>query len=271
LTPKVNLPLALFELKDIPGMLRHAGNLLHKIRHPSGLNPVKEAAAANLAYKFGWAPIIEDLGKLLDFTEHANRRQQVLKKAYSKRGVRRKIDLDSFSQSHSGNLLVWSVYGSTLSPQYLGVVNSETWATIRWIVRDPTKYGYEPTFKEALHTALGFNKGQIPISVWKAIPWTWMIDWFTDISNILQANYNSIYFKPYRLSIMRTTVDTFEHKPILNINGSPLNYLTPGQYKATFKSRYVNNSPSTNFTLRLPFLDSYKLSVLGSLAVLRMK
>jgi len=269
LSPNLNLPLFIIELRDIPGMLRHAGNLLHKIARPSGLNPVKEAAAANLAYKFGWAPLIEDLGKLLDFADAARIQQQRIKKAYSSRGVRRKVNLGSDSKGFTGSSWIWSTYGSFLKPQWIGSGNSTTWATVRWIVRDPSRYGYEPSFNEALRTSLGFNAGQIPITVWKAIPWTWMIDWFTDISNVLQANYNSIYFKPYRLSIMRTSVTRVEHKPILNIGGNPGNYLTAGTRVVTFKYRYANNAPSASPTLRLPFMDGYKLSVLGSLAALK--
>ena len=69
LTPKVNLPLFIFELKDIPMMLKHAGDLLHKIKTPSRLSLDKEAAAATLAYQFGWAPLIQDLSKLINFSE----------------------------------------------------------------------------------------------------------------------------------------------------------------------------------------------------------
>lgn len=270
LTPKVNLPLFIFELKDIPQMLRHAGNLLHKIRSPSGLDPVKEAAAANLAYKFGWEPLISDLGKLLNFADHARKRQDQLKKAYSSRGVRRKVTLDELSKSVKGSSTVWSVYGSSLSAQWSGLCTSQTWATVRWIVRDPNQYGYSPTFTEGFKTALGLNPGMVPITVWKALPWSWMIDWFTDISNVMLANYNSIYFKPYRLSIMRTSVTTVQHKSIPKIDGNEGNFLTAGTRVTQFKYRYANNAPSANVTLRLPFMDSYKMSVLGSLAALKV-
>jgi len=271
LTPNVNLPLFLFELKDVPRMLRHAGDLLHKIRRPSGLDPIKEAAAANLAYKFGWAPIIQDLGKLLDFSEAAKKQQKRIKGAYSSKGIRRRITLEENQVANYGSKLVWSVYGLLLRVDYIGNVSYKTWATVRWTVRDPSKYGYEPSFNEALKTSLGLNAGQIPITVWKAMPWSWMIDWFTDISNVLQANYNSIYFKPSRLSIMRHTIDMIEHKPIMGFHGDPANMLTAGTLKQEFKHRYANNAPTTNVTLRVPFMDSYKLSVLGSLAILRSK
>lgn len=271
LTPNVNLPLALFELKDVPRMLRHAGNLLHGLKNPKGLDPAKEGAAATLAYQFGWKPLISDLKKLLDFSEAAGKQQTKIRKANTKHGHRSRVDLGSDSASWIDNTPVWSTFGSSLSPRSVHTINGKTWATIRWVVRDPLQYGKAPTFTEALKTSLGFNKGQIPIQLWKAMPWSWMIDWFTDISNVLQANYNSIYYKPYRLSIMRKTIASLTCDPIQNINGNPGNYLTAGAIHTVTCERYANNSPSSNVTLRLPFLDGFKMSILGSLAILKIK
>lgn len=269
LTPSLNLPLAIFELRDVPRMIKHAGDLLHKIRVPSGLDPVRELAAANLAYKFGWAPLIQDLGKLLGFTEAALQQQRRIKKALSTEGLHRRVNLGSSSAAKASTQLIWSTYGQLHRVPVTRSTTVKTWATVRWRVRDPNAYGKPPTFKDALKITLGLTKGSIPIQVWKALPWTWMIDWFTDISNVLQANYNSIYFKPYRLSIMRYAVDSSEHKSVDAIGGDPRHRITPGTYRAEFKYRYANNTPTSNVTLRIPFLDSYKLSVLGSLAILK--
>jgi hypothetical protein len=269
LTPRVNLPLALFELKDVPQMLRHAGNLLHGLRSPSRLNKVKEAAAANLAYKFGWAPIIDDLGKLFDFSAAVRRKQRELKQANSSNGLRRRINLGTRTDTTVTTEQLWSTYGLLLSIGVRGTRTSRTWAVVHWRARNPDAYGGNPTWLDAARTALGGNLGMIPISVWKAMPWTWMIDWFADISNIMLANYNSIYYKPYRLSIMRHSTGTFTHReyPL----GNPESLVTAGLCQAEKKERYANNAPSASFSLRAPFLDAYKMSVLGSLAILKDK
>jgi len=57
----------------------------------------------------------------------------------------------------------------------------------------------------------------------------------------------------------------------MGFDGNPASMLTAGTLKQEFKHRYANNAPTTNVTLRVPFMDSYKLSVLGSLAILRSK
>lgn len=269
LTPRVMLPLAIFELRELPDMIRHAGNLLHKIKTPSRLASDKEAAAATLAYQFGWAPIMQDLGKLLDFSESVRRKQRQLKGAHTKKGVRSKVNLDVHSKSHAGYITMHSGWGMNIHLPYSGVVRKRTWGTVRWRVRDPNAYGREPSFNEAFNAAMGLNPGMLPIYVWKSLPWTWMVDWFTDISNVLIANYNSIYYEPFRLNIMRETIDRFEFRPVRN--GPQLWHCTGGNYVYTRKERMADNSPTANVTLRLPFLDNFKASVLGSLAILKVR
>jgi len=269
LTPRVNLPLFMFELKDIPRMLRHAGDLLHKIRRPSGLDPAKEAAAATLAYQFGWAPLIGDLGKLLDFSKAVEKTQRTIKGAHSSRGIRRRIQLGTESYATSGSSTVWSIYGLFLTPQFESELGCKTWGVVHWKVRDPNQVGKIPTWNSALQSALGFNLGQIPITVWKAIPWTWLIDWFADISNILQANYNMIYYRPSRACIMRTSWNIRRYKAVPTGPGAT-DVCTQGTIDSIFKERLPVNSPSTSFNLKLPFMDNFKLSILGSLTILRL-
>jgi len=266
LTPRLYLPVSLYELKDLPSMLRHAGDLLHKISRPSGLNPVKEAAAANLAYQFGWKPLIEDIGKLLDFTDVVAKRQRILRGAHSSKGIRRKVTLDRFRNAASSSILVYSSFGRNLRPESTRYFDREVWGTIRWIVKDQSQIGKTPTFVDAFRTAYGLNLGHIPIEIWKALPWSWMIDWFVNISDVLQANYNMIYYKPSGACIM--CKDTFTTQNNAIYKGVKVIY-TPAYYVMVNRRRFL---PSVNnlLTIKLPFLDNFKLSILGSLAVTRL-
>jgi len=264
LTPRVNIPLFMYELKDIPMMLRHAGNLLHKIKSPSGLNKAKEAASATLAFQFGWRPLIEDLMKLIDFSEDVKRRQEELEGAHSVKGLRRRVTLETDSWTAEGSTLIWSVYGVSLTQSYVSDRGHKTWGVVTWKVRDPNQIGKKPSYMDAFNAALGGNLGQIPITVWKALPWSWLIDWFAGISTLMQANYNMVYYKPSRLSIMRQSSNNRTYRAFKQ--GSI--EVTSGRIVCTYKQRYVNNSPSVAPNLKVPFLDTFKLSILSSLVVL---
>lgn len=267
LTPRVNLPLALLELKDIPRMLKHAGDLLHNLKSPSGLNAGKEVASATLAYQFGWGPLISDIGKLLDFADAARDRQRVLKNAHRQIGVRRKVNLGSTDKVLTDAFWLWSTYGVYLAPRCTRLMSRKAWATIRWRVRDPNQYGKEPSFVEGFRTALGGNLGQVPITVWKALPWSWLIDWFAGISDLMQAHYNMVYYEPFNLCLMQT----FRHDMMFEGKFyGPEQYLEPGSCNATWKERSIVLLPHTEVTLKLPFMDGFKLSILGSLAALRV-
>lgn len=268
LTPKVNLPLFIFELKDIPMMLKHAGDLLHKIKTPSRLSLDKEAAAATLAYQFGWAPLIQDLRKLINFSELVHKRQLELKSANSSKGLKRNMTFFDDTTSKTESQLLTSFFG-VVTADVVVTTQHKVWATCRWKLRSGQQFGREPSYKEAFKSALGFSAGQIPITVWKALPWSWMIDWFTDTSNILQASYNMIYYTPTQACIMeyRSVRETW---PEASLNSSTMSgRVTAGGRFYESKNRSVQLIPSVKPVLRVPFLDTFKLSILGSLAILR--
>lgn len=269
LTPKVNLPLFVYELKDLPGMLKDAGDFLHGLKKKPfrHLND-KELASWTLAYQFGWGPLIQDISKMMNLTDLIQKKRLELKSASSSRGLKRRITLDTDMQTDVTVRVANSVGGMTFSVPTTTIKTAERWATCRWKIIDGQNIGYDPSFSEAFNAALGLNRGMIPIDVWKAIPWSWAIDWFADISNTMQKSYNMIYYRPSRICIMTRKTSTMsfpkwpEHGPTVMTGGSRIRET---------KARTVVSSPSQLPRLRLPFMDNFKLSVLGSFAILRIR
>lgn len=163
-----------------------------------------------------------------------------------------------------------SFLASTLTGSLIYASKTESrtrkgWGTVRWVIRDSQKIGRLPSHNEAFRSALGFNLGMIPITVWKALPWSWMVDWFADISNVMQANYNMIYYKPTSCCIMEHRTTKMDIKPIGN--GGNIT-MSPVSNFIERKTRSLGSTSAAKVTLRLPFLDNFKLSILGSLAIL---
>lgn len=272
LTPRMDIPRYVAELKDIPKMLRHAGDLLHKIRRRPlhSLSPDREAASATLAYQFGWAPLVEDLLKMLDLGIMVDRRNQELQKAHSNQGLKRRIFLGDqgvsgsytpYMQLHSGT--GGSKWGSKTSNQ-----TRQTWSTVRWKVRDPLMIGKPPSLLETKLMVLGFRGGQLPITVWRLLPWSWLVDWFADVANTMQARYNMIAYKPSALNIMQTS--TGEDQYTVTYQTSDWATASPGFRRVTRKVRLPLANPSPTAIMRIPYLDAFKLSILGSFTVLRL-
>lgn len=250
-------------------MLKDAGDFLLGLKKKpfSKLTP-NELASWTLAYQFGWGPIIQDVSKMLGLTDAIQKRRQELKSAASGRGLKRRITLDTDTEMESVNRIANSVGGLTITVPCTTTKTAERWATCRWNIVEGQNTGRDPSFSEAFNSALGLNRGMIPIDVWKALPWSWAIDWFTDISNVLTANYNMIYYRPSRVCIMtkRTSTMTF---PAWPTNGNPR--MSGGSRTRVTLFRAVVSSPSPQPRLRLPFLDSFKMSILGSFAILRIR
>lgn len=269
LTPKVNLPLFVFELRDVPMMLKHAGDLLHKLTSPSNLSLLKEGAAATLAYQFGWKPLIEDLSKLCNFAELVEKRNRELSQANTSKGLKRKVALPpKTSQSTRSNVIISSVTGQVVRADIQDEFHTEMWGTIRWKARSDQGLSNrpKPTWLAAFRSALGLNLGMIPITIWKALPWSWCVDWFYNLSGVMQATYNMIYYNATAINIMETRKVTSKHFGGQDTRTS----VSSGVFQRIEKRRWPIQNTSSLTTMRLPYLDSFKLSILSSLAILRI-
>jgi len=269
LTPKVHLGTAAFELREIPGMLRHAGDLLLKLRRPWRIeNPLYEAASANLAYKFGWEPLVSDLMKLANFATLTNKRLSELQKASTSGGLQRRVKLDSQKHPIMSQPSIWS--GPTFRPIVSGFQIREIWGTVQWHTNDMSAGAPVPSFEDALRSVYGLNAGSVPASIWKALPWTWMTDWCINVSDMLTRSHNMLYYTPSNLCIMKYYRTIVKHENTKS-EASPDDLLSKGEVLCELKTRRaVPSSEHMDASLRLPFLDSFKLSVLGSLAVVKL-
>jgi len=188
-----------------------------------------------------------------------------LKKANSRRGLKRRMNLAQYSNTVSGSTLVWSTWGHSITASWQDQRSYEAWGTVRWFLRDSSQLGSSPDWLDATRTALGLHYGNLPIYVWKSIPWTWMIDWFAGISDVLQANYNMIYYRPSKANIMQKfdSVRVYTAPPLLALQ-------KPETY-ASQRKRTTTLNPAPSLSMRVPFLDTFKLSILSSLTIVGIR
>lgn len=271
LKPTTYLPVAIFELKDIPRMLKHAGDLLHKlVTRPSSLARPKEAAAATLAYQFGWGPLLQDILGIADFADAVAAKQRDLLNLSTGGTLRRTVQLGHFNKLYRGTQTLHSTGAFVVVSRYEQQTRWHNWATIRWQLRNPSAVGIQPTWQNAFRIAYGLHPLQIPVNVWKALPWSWAIDWFAGISDLLAANQNMVLFKPSRLNVMQLVSSTCTWGSVPSPNGVGKGFLG-GSADFTWKRRSQPPLGSgALFNLRVPFLDSFKLSIISALTITRL-
>lgn len=112
----------------------------------------------------------------------------------------------------------------------------ESWWSARWKV-DPIRFG-KPLTSDVQSKFLDFLGigNDIPIQLWNALPWTWLIDWCVNVQPIigLMGNRQGCQFD--RACIMRKTITKIECHPIFVPAGLTA---TSGGQDLTLKERLL--------------------------------
>ncbi len=261
---------AIYELKDLPGMLRQ--RFLN--------NGLKDIGNYYLALKFGWEPLLRDIR---DFVTNQRKAQERLQQLLRDEGkpVRRRIDLRDV---HDLSTAVTWQNNAGLDPVFVdyfyggGVFDTITdnydkvWASAQfryWLPGGPRDVYWRRRMLAAIY---GFNP--TPKVVWKAIPWSWLVDWFSNVGFMI-ANLQSdiadrqaadyAYVMRHSGTSVRKT-----HKCVLN------DAMTNAWFP--FEANGYSDSFTKMRTRASPFLPALKdsdlspvqLSILGALGLSRL-
>jgi hypothetical protein len=253
--PLVDLPLFLFELREFPRMLRQLGEVLSRRLHP------RDIPDGHLAYSFGWKPLIMDLLNLIDLQREMDRKLRRLRAAASKGGARLGFSLGSDSSRSStgdynllpdgqGNYGFRSVERTTVSDEY--------WCSAKMMLdSELPPHSEVPDFLR--RNLLGLNVSAS--TLWNAVPWTWLIDYFVNIGDVMDANRGGLRFRIPTMCIMHHSVATSTLEGAKSDLG--LTWVA-GSMKTDSKKRAAYVFPQPNFAFR-PFLTNGMMAIMGSL------
>jgi len=249
--------------RDILGLKAQIYNLKNIQRY----NP-RVWANHSLSVQMGWLPLFSDLRKLITFQSSVDQRVQELHRLYDNGGLKRRINLGKFGAQDSASLIVESAAGT------LGLViakrskatSVERWATVRWKPTSlPKSHSPEELQRQARQLVFGLGNGISAQQAWNAIPWTWLIDWFANVDEFLGAHQNSVPVKAGLVNVMTRTTTTADFKRTDSLGGIKGG---DGTSKLTTKARSQSGG---GLSVGLPFLNGRQLSILGALAIQRMK
>lgn len=259
----VNLPTFMFELRELPELV-----------HDTGKKLIRNLAKRNLRYQFGLLPLLSDVSKLISFTDKVDARtREILSYADGER-VRKRSLYENTESVDTGQYITYNsapgwivVSGNSISK----TTSNKVWGYIR-ISPAPT-FGDWSKDGERVRSAAQRAVGSLyldPSTLWEAIPWSWLVDWYGNVGDWLQANRNYVplvWGDPYICETI-TTIETFG---ITNNNcGIPAYPLSaPIQVKKVSKRR--TKASSSLPSAYLPFLSGKQIGILASLAVLRSR
>jgi hypothetical protein len=148
--------------------------------------------------------------------------------------------------------------------------SAEAWITVRW-VPDFGPTNRPPSSDEIRHKAFRavFGLEASLSTVWEALPWSWLIDWFSDMGDYLQSQRNVVGFHPGQCFQM-THYEGWSSRWIDSDHPTASPNLTvdgPATLQVTRKVRTLANPASISASV--PFLTGRQLGILASLAILR--
>jgi hypothetical protein len=270
----VDTPVMLFELGNIPKLLwesglktakraevdrKYGGRVDYRL-YDAGKRKRSNSVVAST---FGWEQLFRDLFNLLRFADIVEERIVELENIAKKGGMTRSRRMGSVvnSVSTSNSLLhqtEWTVTGPTFKS-----TQSQKWASLRWV----PDFGFD---NANIRTNGMTQKIRVTVSgwdlsaatLWEILPWSWMVDYFTNIGDLLKASRNSLGYHIENPCVM-TKITT-------RTRVGPPGFVSPsgGTFSMPSKTR-VTKIRATGFALtpevHSPFLTAKQVNNLASI------
>lgn len=263
---------ALYELKDLPSMLRQRF-------HDQGLRGISDYW---LAIQFGWRPLLKDVLTMVTIQRALEKRfDQLLRD--NGRPVRRRITLASDSTySYYGPAGDYGAFTEQFvtqfysgSPTYAQTlkVTDKVWASARfrfWLPKGPGNVVWK---KAVMAKLMGLYPS--PKFVYDAVPWSWLIDWFSNAGHVLSnldasgvasrlaADYFYVMREREEHYTSFATGTFYQHSP-----GNPKVRLKAATHDVRTSRSRLRGDPF-GFNTAQSDLSSMQLSILGALAMSR--
>jgi len=252
----------------------------------------RELGSEYLNVEFGWKPFVRDLRQMYDLTKTIDERLAKIRRENGK-SIRRKATLEH-SQTldrygPQGSSTPW--WGSLGTPLVTGLPSgrvrtvldvqvrktTDVWfsAGYRYWIPDVDSFAWDLRARAALFGAL-----PTPELLWQITPWSWLIDWFANVGDVLSnASDNAVDNLTTRYSFtMMHTVEEWTYssevnlEPSYNLDGSTRNPGCSTHLKTVWriesKCRIGGGNPF-GLDVQLKDLSPYQLSILAALGLSR--
>lgn len=269
--PSFNALNSVFEMREVVTMLRD--RFLD-----TGLRGV---ANAHLAYQFGWKPFLRDIRNMVDLQRKAQAKLAWLLRNNGKPIRTTTVLLDTSTVVEDNALALYSLLQPVLPTQFYRKVptgrrltfnRERVWASARfrfWLPPGPRDIVWNTRMLARLY---GLNPS--PSVIWNAIPWTWLIDWFTNVGAMLSnmdAGVADRLAADY-MYVMRSKEWTLQQNAtgyFVDKSGVPIDVHGSSTSTAFVKTR-AQGDPF-GFATQQSSLSDMQLSILGALGLSRLR
>lgn len=289
--PDFSLATEIMELKDMPRFLkdqtrriRDLANREYRKRYKR--RPPSKYAQYHLELQFGWLPILRSI---LGFAETMRNKDSLLQQLIRDNGrpKRRKRNLteaannnDTGYKTGSFNtgwgvdvspLLPTGCYGQTSRSSGSNTLTSKTWCEgqFRYLLPPgPRNRAWKRMMKRRI-----FGGRLTASDAYNIIPWSWMVDYFTDLGQFVQAVSPGVADKlicDYAY-LMRTIEYAFDTTATISIRNGPNTYKHVSCRRRVWQTRKVRvEATPFGFGVKQTDLTPNQLSILGALGLSKL-
>jgi hypothetical protein len=206
--PTVDIPSFLWEgLRDLPSLIYEKGTRL-----------LSTAGGIDLKLEFGWKPLIADVKRMVKFGEELDKKlqdiQRLIKGKLKKKSSIQKdfiVQSDIFSFDMRGVPFEFDTDPPTFVVDRRTTLDqwgSVTYCLTRSAQAEFGRYGTNEKEWKAIRAILGLHTAN-PATLWEILPWSWLVDWFLPIQDLLDRYNNFIPTQVLNLNVMTTTQTAF--------------------------------------------------------------
>lgn len=265
-------------LPDVPkfSLFRFLGELREGLPKAPLKTLAKEKKFRNvggeyLNFQFGIAPTTSDLQHFIEMLMNPALRTAVKHMLHEEHRVRKVIEKGTTSSTRTLSTSETQVVSPTFSGNITGtetrITDFRIWSSCSFMY-------YQAKMLEQLFAEIDSRLGGFGIipkasDIWALIPWSWLVDWFTNfnhvITNLSYLGRDGLHLQ--RGYLMATYHDTLITRQTRLYMGSPLESIGTRSYVRKYR---VKASPF-GFGLTWKDFDPFQLSILGALGINRMR
>lgn len=260
----VSLPVSLIELREFPRLLKNVFNT----------SPAR-IAGSYVEYKFGYAPMVSDLQKLFQLPKTIEDRIAQLNFLRTKEKVSRTRTVWSADREADPTTVTpISWYGGFQTTCLVTRRTSiDVQVTSSWRIQDSINSLTDPEMASlAWKLSLGLTPQAIISQGWDLLPWSWLIDWFTNFGDFISLTNNSVAYLggPGSVSTVEDTILKYSWRVVPPT--SPERWFNTLSFRdGVFRRRdWTRGIHVTYPSITGPFLDGSQTSILASIASSRL-
>lgn len=250
--PAVDVVQNVLEIGDIPRVLKLRGDTL-----------LRMGANEFLRLEFGIKPLLKDIKRTLDWGDGVSKRFAQINKIRETGGFRKTVTLDSLSNTQQNNNIALQSAGAFFTDSYETVGHRIIRGHARYLPTvDFKKYTAGEMYAMAFDAYFGAEYSFS--GFWEGMPWSWLIDWYTNVGDLLMARRNIVPVTCQGVSLMRHTTSVSS----THSYNDGIRTLSAAKVVKERKERYP---ASATLDAHLPLLSGEQMGILASLLIMKGK